>query len=319
MSVDRKAIRKSLRTNFNPGVRVYLRRAALRGRQALHAPAYLAGGALDRPVFVIGAPRSGTTMLYTILRRSTELVNWPAGEAHEVWEADYHPALTGWKSNRLEASNAGDDAVRNIKRSFFLATGGRRRFIDKTPRNALRVGFINELYPDALFLFLTRDGRDNVNSLITAWRSPRYRTYRLERPHSIPGVDPAWWKFTLYPGWADDTSGPLETVCAKQWMHSYDHALEAFEGIEPQRCLTVSYERFVDDPVAGSERIMAFLGLDFEEAVRAEAESARTKPVNTVTPPERGKWRRENPDEIRAIIPMIAPTMRALGYEIDEN
>ncbi|MDQ3958669.1 MAG: sulfotransferase, partial [Actinomycetota bacterium] len=68
MSVDRREVRKSLRTNFSPGPRDYLNRIALRARQAAHLPAYVAGRDLDRPVFVIGAPRSGTSLLYSVLR-----------------------------------------------------------------------------------------------------------------------------------------------------------------------------------------------------------------------------------------------------------
>jgi len=318
VAVDRRALRKSLRTNFNPGPRDYLNRAALRVRQASHLPSYLADGALDRPVFIIGAPRSGTSMLYAILRRSSKLAHWP-GEAHEVWEADYHPALRGWESNALGASDVEEEAAQRIKREFFLITGARKRLIDKTPRNALRVEFIDTLFPDARYLFLTRDGRDNINSLINAWRTPRYRTYELERPHSIEGVDAKWWKFTLYPGWERDVSGPLEVVCAKQWTCSYDYALESAKRVGRDRWFEVAYEGLVDDPLAEVARIMDFLGLPLEDEVRAKAEAARTEPVNVVTPPERGKWRRENPKEVTAILPLITPTMRALGYELDEN
>lgn len=317
-SENRKALRRSLRTNFNPGPRTYRDRALLRARQGLHLPLYLAGGTLDRPVFIIGAPRSGTSMLFSILRRSRDLTSWLTGESHEVWERDFHPALTGWKSNALDADEPDVAAVGRIKRSFFLAAGGRKRFIDKTPRNALRVGFIDALFPDAQFVFLTRDGRENVNSLINAWRTGRYRTYALDRPHSIPGVDPNWWKFTLYEGWELDTSGPLEVVCAKQWMHSYDHALASFEGIDSSRWVKVAYEDIVDDPVSASRDIMGWLGLEFTHSVRAQAEVARTTPRNIVTPPERGKWRRENPREVEAIVPLIAPTMKALGYDLED-
>jgi len=258
-------------------------------------------------------------MLFSILRRSRELTSWLTGESHEVWERDFHPALTGWKSNALTPDEPNISAVQRIKRSFFLSSGARKRFIDKTPRNALRVGFIDDLFPDAQYVFLTRDGRENVNSLINAWRTGRYRTYALDRPHSIPGVDPNWWKFTLYEGWELDTSGPLEVVCAKQWMHSYDCALASFEDIDSSRWLKVAYEDIVDDPVTASRDIMSWLDLDFTDSVRSQAELARTSPRNTVTPPERGKWRHENPGEIRAIIPLIDPTMRALGYDIDED
>src|SRR3712207_5862806 len=145
MEVDRRAIKKSLRTNFNPGPRDRLNRVALRARQASHLPSLLTGRTLERPIFIIGAPRSGTSLLYSILRTSSELAHWP-GEAHEVWEADYHPALRDWSSNALDASDVEDRAADRIRREFLLVTGPRRRLIDKTPRNALRVDFVDALF-----------------------------------------------------------------------------------------------------------------------------------------------------------------------------
>lgn len=252
-------------------------------------------------------------MLYAILRASDELAHWP-GEAHEVWEADYHPALRNWESNRLTAADADEDASRRISRSFFLVTGTRRRLIDKTPRNALRVEFVDAVFDDARFVFLKRDGRDNVNSLINAWRTPRYRTYELPQPHAIPGVDPKWWKFVLYPGWKQDTRGPLETVCARQWIASIELALRAATNIGSDRWSEVAYEDLVADPVAAVGGLMEHLGLSYQDSVRAKAEAAGSMPVNVVTPPERGKWRRENPKEIEAVLELIAPMMRRLGY-----
>jgi hypothetical protein len=314
MTVDRRALRKSLRTNFDPGPRDYLNRAILRVRQAAHLPAYLAGGSLERPVFIIGAPRSGTSMLYAILRAHSRLRHWP-GEAHEVWEADYHPALRGWSSNALNENDIEAEAAARIKRSFFLVTGKGKHLIDKTPRNALRIPFVESLFPDARYIFLQRDGRDNVNSLINAWRTPRYRTYPLPEPHSIPGVDPKWWKFVLYPRWQDDSVGPLEVVCAKQWVACNAAALESSHVVGLDRWVELRYEQFVADPTEETKRITQFLGLDLEPSVKDTAAAARTTPLNVVTPPEQGKWRRENPEEIEAILPLIEKTMIAMEYD----
>ena len=311
--MEKRELRKSLRTNFNPGPRDRLNRVMLRARQAAHLPGLVAGKGLDRPIFIIGAPRSGTSMLYAILRESSQLAHWP-GEAHEVWEADHHPALRGWDSNALGAADADPETAGRIRRSFFLVTGAKKRLIDKTPRNALRIPFIDTVFPDARYIYLQRDGRDNVNSLINAWRTPRYRTYKLPQPHGIPGVDPEWWKFTLYPGWGDDAQGPLEVVCAKQWKLSNDHALSALGDVPRQRWERVRYEDLVENPEEEVGRLMGFLELPYERAVGAKAAAARTKPVNVVTPPEQGKWRRENPTEIGNILPLINPTMEALGY-----
>jgi hypothetical protein len=316
--VDRKAIKKSLRTNFNPGPRDRLNRVMLRARQASHLPALWGGRTLDRPIFIIGAPRSGTSILYSILRESSALAHWP-GEAHEVWEADYHPALRDWSSNALTAGDFDEPAADRIRRAFLLVTGGRKRLIDKTPRNALRIDVVDKIFPDARFVFLQRDGRDNVNSLINAWRTPRYRTYELPRPHSIPGVDPKWWKFVLYPGWAEDTRGPLEVVCARQWHISNDLALVSARRIEPERWVTLRYEDLVERPVEEIGRVLDSLQLVYEAPIKAKAAALSSTPVNVVTPPERGKWRKENPAEITAILGLITPTMEALGYGIDAD
>lgn len=318
MSQSRRALKKSLRTDFNPSARLRLIRAVHGVERMKNVPALLRGATLDRPVFIIGAPRSGTSLLYAILRQSSRLKHYP-GESHEIWEADYHPALRGWDSNALSAEDLTDDAAARIRRSFFLVTGRKHRLLDKTPRNALRVPFVDALFPDANYIFLRRDGRENVNSLINAWRTPRYRTYELPDGHSIPGVDPRWWKFVLYPGWRADRNGPLEVVCAKQWVSSNDHALAASKEVGADRWVGIRYEDLVDDPIGEVGRILEFLGVPYEGVVRDRAAATATSPINIVTPPERGKWRRENPNEIAAVLDLMRPTMAALGYNVDED
>ncbi|MGH2808703.1 MAG: sulfotransferase family protein [Actinomycetota bacterium] len=318
MSPSRHQIKKSLLTTFNGGIRWKKERFILRSQQALHAAILLTNAELDRPIFVIGAPRSGTTLLYTVLRRSSNLAHWRPTEAHEVWEADYHPVLRGWDSNVLDASDVNPEAAARIKRSFLLVTGRNKRLIDKTPRNVLRIPFIDAIFPNARYIYLKRDGRDNVNSLINAWRSPRYRTYKLPERHAIPGTDPKWWKFVLYPGWQEDRNGPLEMVAAKQWLTSNEHVLNAQRTIDPARWTDVRYEDLVESPVEEVGRLLAFADVPYEDEIRQRAAAMSTTPINTVTPPERGKWRRENPDEIAAIVDLIAPMMEKMGYRLDE-
>lgn len=314
---SRREIRKSLQTTFDPGLRWRKERAILRTQQALHLPALMTGGAVERPIFVVGAPRSGTMLLYTVLRSSSKLAHWRPTEAHEVWELDHHPAQHGWISNVLTAADATPEVTKRIRRSFLLVTGKNKRLIDKTPRNVLRVPFMNAVFPDARFIYLKRDGRDNVNSLINAWRSKRYRTYRLPEPHRIPEVDPSWWKFVLYPGWEEDLDGPVERVCARQWSASNEHALKALPEIDPDRRTEIRYEDLVDDPVGEIGRLMEFVDLPYEAEVRERAAAVSTTPINTVTPPERGKWRKENPTEIENVLELIRPAMQAMGYRLD--
>jgi Sulfotransferase family len=313
-AVSRRQLRKSLRTDFDPSLRLRVRRAAFRLRQLGHLPGLVAGGRLERPIFIIGAPRSGTSLLYAILRVSPGLANWP-GEAHEVWEADYHPALRGWESNELDVGDVTPQAAARIRRRFYLAVGSHRRLIDKTPRNSLRVPFIDALFPDASYVFLRRNGPDNVNSLINAWRTPRYRTYRLPEPHGIPGVDPEWWKFVLYPGWREDARGPLEVVCAKQWLACSRGALEGARALAPGQWIDIRYEDLVTRAETEVARLLEALRLPYDDEVREKARALRSTPINIVTPPEQGKWRRENPREIESVRWLIDPIMKELGYD----
>jgi LPS sulfotransferase NodH len=314
MNGDTRAVRRSLRTAPDPTARQRLSRAILRTRQAIHLPEYVAGKRLERPIFFIGAPRSGTSLLTVIVAASQRVRRWP-GEGHEIWEHDYHPAFRNWESNVLEAEDLSPEAATRIRRSFFLISGSRHRLLDKAPRNTLRIPWVDAIFPDALYVYLKRDGRDNVNSLINAWRSPRYRTYRLPEPHHIPGTDPEWWKFVLYPGWKNDTNGPLERVSALQWKWANERALEAAGAIGADRWMELSYEDLISDPVPEIGRVMQFAHLPFEDAVRERARALA--PINTITPPERGKWKRENPSEIEGVMELLAPTMEALGYSLD--
>lgn len=315
MSVNGRELQSTLRTDLSPSVRVRLSRARFRIRQMLRLPSLWAGGRVEEPIFVVGAPRSGTSLLFKVLTSSSHVAARP-GEAHEVWERDHHPGLRGWESNVLHASDVTEESSDRIRRSFYLTAGGNRHLIDKTPRNSLRLGFVEELFPDARYVFLHRDGRANVNSLINAWRTHRYRTYRLPEPHAIPGVpDPRWWKFVLYPGWRHDREGPLEVVAAQQWIHANQAILQARRHIPEQRWMSLRYEDFTDRPVEEIARVAEFLNLPFEAQFRAAAAAAGSTPINTVTAPEPGKWKRENPEEVQAIGPMISNVMAALGYD----
>src|SRR2546422_118126 len=78
-----------------------------------------------------------------------------------------------------------------------------RRYLDKLPRNPLRVLYLQSLFPDASFVFLRRDGRAVVSSLMTGWRSgARFgRGMVPPIPLAIEGYEGTTWKFLLPPGW----------------------------------------------------------------------------------------------------------------------
>jgi hypothetical protein len=266
-----------------------------------------------QPIFLIGCPRSGTSLLYAILQNSPELAGLP-GEGHILWESLHHPKYHGWESNAL-----GPEHAKQLDRDFAYAAiraiARGRRFLDKTPKNSLRIPYLTALFPDADFIFLRRRGADNVNSLIQGWRAhPRFVTYTVPTGPASKGRGRDW-SFVLIPGWRELEGAPIEQICARQYVSCNEAGLAGADSVDPRRWVSVSYEDLVARPEEEVARILDRLGLALTAEIASTAARLDQLPINTVTTPKAGKWRLENPAEIARILPVIAETERKLGYE----
>jgi hypothetical protein len=213
----------------------------------------------------------------------------------------------------------GLDAIRFLVRiRGLLAPPGRDipiRLLEKTPENCLRLPFLLALFPDARILYLTRDGRANVNSLIEGWRQPHlFPGYQVPETLDIPDYTRDRWAFTLIPGWRELTASPLEEICAWQWIRCNQAVLAHREHYGDEvPYLGIRFEDLVARPGAILPRVADFLNIDFESGLSRFA--TRLPSINAVTAPEQEKWRRQNPDGIARIQSLIAPMMAELGYD----
>jgi hypothetical protein len=211
----------------------------------------------------------------------------------------------------------GLDAIRALVRvrNLLLPTRGPVRLVEKTPENCLRLPFLLALFPDARVLFLTRDGRSNVHSLIEGWKQPHlFPGYQVPAKLSIPGYSRERWAFTLIPGWKDLAQSTLEEICAWQWIRCNEAVLahrDESHGRVPY--LTVRYEDLVSQPAQVLPQIAGFLGLDFERDLGRYAE--HLPQINVVSAPSGEKWRGQDPAAIERVRQMIEPTMQRLGYD----
>jgi hypothetical protein len=274
----------------------------------------------QRPILVLGCPRSGTTALQELLVASPELGSIH-NEGHILWDAYHHPKDRGWDSDALGANDVGDRERAYIYRGVKMFAGGAfvsdRRFIDKTAETVLRIPYLQELLPDATFVFIRRRGADTVNSLMEAWKArPRFVKYRL--PETLDGLGEMsgnLWSFALVPGWRELRDASLEEICARQYVACNEAALDARDATDPARWHEISLEDLTADPVGQAERLCGLLGVEFGPEVRARAEAFNTTPASTsLTAPRKDKWRSQNGAEIERILPLIEPTERRLGY-----
>ncbi|MDC2888872.1 sulfotransferase family protein [Psychrosphaera algicola] len=142
----------------------------------------------DRPIIILAAPRSGSTLLFETLMATKNLYSI-GGESHAVIEhiPELSTVANGYISNTLTKNHATSDVTSLLKQRFSMGLRDREgrppnkhqavRFLEKTPKNALRVEFLNHVFPDALFIHLVRDPLPNISSIIEAWQSGRFRTY----------------------------------------------------------------------------------------------------------------------------------------------
>jgi hypothetical protein len=256
----------------------------------------------ERPIFVLGCPRSGTTLLLQALLQSPELRSVQS-EGHILWDAYHHPRERGWDSDALGTEDVSAREREYIYLAVRLWTRG-RRFVDKTPESCLRIPYLEALFPEAHYVFLRRRAADNVNSLIEGWRArPRFVKYRLPSGHP--------WSFALVPGWRELVGTPLEEVCARQYVACNEAVLDARGKIEPSRWHELSYEELVAAP--GEVLRTVFERLDLPVPVEAE-QVVRTPTRTALTAPRPEKWREQNADAIERILPLVRPVEARLGY-----
>jgi len=110
---------------------------------------------LEKPVIILGAPRSGTTLLSKVLGQHRDV-------AHLI-----EPRMT-WrygndrKSDMLRPEDATPRVIAHIRKRFadFVRREGKTRLVEKTPSNSLRPAFVGKVFPDAKFVHIIRNGYD---------------------------------------------------------------------------------------------------------------------------------------------------------------
>ena len=191
------------------------------------------------------------------------------------------------------------------------------RLLEKTPENCLRLPFLLEIFPDARVIYLTRDGRPNIHSLMEGWRQEHtFPGYQVPERIAIPGDKRGRWAFSLIPGWRELISSPLEEVCAWQWIRCNEAVLahrDQTKGRIPY--LTLRYEDLVATPGQEFKKVADFLQVDFAQNF-GNFVSGLPK-INVVTEPDPDKWRKVNGAAIERVLPIIQPMMDRLGYEAD--
>lgn len=282
---------------------------------------------MDEPIIILGAARSGTKMLRGIL---AQLGGWRA----VPWDVSY---VWRYGNERVpDDALAADLATPRIRRFIrrrlrrMAAGQGPREaaYLEKTVGNTLRVPFVKEVFPNARYIFLVRDGRDVTESAIRCWTEPPRVGYVLKKLRSFPwlscgqyGWDYArrltaracGWNARLsswgprYPGIDQDVANlSLPEVCARQWLTCIASYEKHREVLPAKQLLEVRYEDLVRSPVRELGRMASFL--EFPWNPRSVAKLG-------ITSANVGKFKRLPRFELEQIVALQRDALARWGYE----
>lgn len=291
---------------------------------------------VDRPIFITGLGRSGTTIIHTLLsthpnanwlsllvakfpehlylnrwlmrvldiplvnlyfkRRFVPLENYP------FW--DHYFGGFGYPCRDLFASDADLASARSLRKAFSQLTTSRKNRMLIKITGAPRISFLHSIFPDAKFIHVTRDGRAVAAS-------------RMKAPFWI-----GWQGWRGLSLWAEE----MPAHYRQEWeRHGYSFV--ALAGIEwkahidqmnefRQRCpevnvLEVKYEAFCADPIVQLRDIARFCDLSWDARFEARL---RRHYVGS----ENAKWRSDLTEEQQAILQeVLAVQLVEQGYELD--
>jgi Sulfotransferase family len=203
----------------------------------------------ERPVFVVGSPRSGTSFTAVALGGVSGFAD--LGEVNALKSA--LPQLV-----EAPVADAAARARRILERAQRFGMVAGLRMIEQTPEATFAIPALALAYPEARFVHLQRDGRDVVSSLIASgWLRPG-RTGSTRDDAGQPYGEHA--RFWVEPERRDEFAAASEaTRCAWAWRR-YEGAAQSLLGDLPERSLHLRYEQLVLDPGEHAARVAGFLG-----------------------------------------------------------
>lgn len=226
------------------------------------------------PIFIIGVPRSGTTIItqwfvyyintdFSYFSRVGDLfpsaslsTNWVGyklfGKDININKQSQYGQIKGYmalsEGNRVwhrylkSESDHVETDLSNEKMCKFLTKAVKKHcyffnsqlFINKSPHNSLRINYLKSIFPKSKFVVVLRDGRDVTKSLLKARKHFNDRTDK-------------WWSVKPK-NWKDLESFSPHISCGKQWEAITREMLSQIKEISSDSKIIIKYEDFIKKP-----------------------------------------------------------------------
>jgi len=271
------------------------------------------------PFFIIGAQRSGTTLLRLILNSHSKIAipeegtflmpllkdkyinyTFKGNELNKLIKyISLNPQFELWNKNFTdffkEVKHKGKITLKEFISNlynFYAKKEGKKYWGDKTPSFFRKIDVINKLFPEAKFIHIVRDGRDVFNS----WRK------------------------------MNPTKGNAPVI-ALDWKYKLKTIENSFQKIPIDRTLTIRYEDLLDNPKKTVANVCDFLEIHFEDGM-LEFYKVSNKYIgkhyspliySQITKTNKYKWKKVlNRYEISSFTLIAKNCLRNFGYEIPD-
>jgi hypothetical protein len=208
---------------------------------------------------------------------------------------------------------------------------GNRQVMENTPSNVLRVPYVHQIFPEATFLYITRNPFSCISSMELKWQ--RTKTLKgLKRTLSVVPITQLHYyvgsfvkqmlvkkilrqKYTpiygpRYKGIDEDLREYSKlSVIARQWARGNRKAREDLAKLGNDRVLTCRYEDLMQDTETTLRRIYDHCGLTCSDDIVRAAKAM-------VDPTRQEKWLRLDREKLQAIIPEVREEMGFYGYDV---
>jgi tetratricopeptide (TPR) repeat protein len=252
--------------------------------------------ATPAPVFLIGFPRSGTTLVEQVLSSHASITC--LGETDYLFEAMSAVLKDGDLFQRVATLTADEiDTVRTAYQRLVLKdhpTAHGQLIVDKHPLHITLLPLINKIFPDAKIIHVRRDPRDVVLSCY----------------QQCFGINVATMQFLEL----DRTAGYFDAVTSLMLTCTQKLSLDLHE---------IEYCNVVDDLEREARQVATFLNVAFEPEMLRFNETARTRTISSASARQVidpiydrsiGRWRRYK-RELAPVLPLLDKWARRLGYE----
>lgn len=274
-----------------------------------------------KPTFILGPPRSGTTLVKELLGHHPQI------SAHSTSFHTFHHNLqrfTSAVSRPEHYRQTTADVTASLRHEYThaiekaLQQDNASVFILKISTLSQQVDYLRALFPNARFIQLVRDVRDSICSM-ESLRLALEQKHNRSRAYG-PAPDP----LSL---WSQQNTPHPYINAACGWYYHITRSWLDRVWTNPSDYLRIRYEDLLQSPAANLERILVFLGLESSPALTPLLEEIQNTPTSSsaigfsTTQAQRhriGRYHEELTETIRtAIAPLVETPMNLLGYEPD--